>query len=96
MSWLTRKKLLKPISFGKSDVEVKALVNTLHHSLAKGEAEKPGDKPSDVEATASADRLGEEKAGKDGETLTDFKAASQVVTLDPTLAKKKAETVAKD
>ena len=48
----TRKKCLKPISFGKTvcDVEVKALVNTLHHSLAKREAEKPGDKPRDVEA----------------------------------------------
>ena len=43
---------MKPISFGKTvcDVEVKALVNKLHHSLAKGEAKKPGDKPRDVES----------------------------------------------
>ena len=42
---------MKPISFGKTvcDVEVKALVNTLHHSLPKGKAEKLGDKPRDVE-----------------------------------------------
>ena len=42
---------MKPISFGKTvyDVEVKALVNTLHHSLAKGKAKKPGDKPRAVE-----------------------------------------------
>ena len=76
-------------------MEVEALVKTLHHSLAKREAEKLGDKPRDVEGNSSADRLGKVKAGKVGETLTDLKAASQVVTLDPTLAEIKTETVAK-
>ena len=41
------------------------------------------------------DRLGEVKAAKDGETLTDLKAALQVVTLSRTLAEIKTETVAK-
>ena len=88
---------MKPISFGKTvcDVQVKALVNTLHHRLAKGEAEKPGDKPRVLEAWASADSLGEVKAGKVGETLTDLKAALQVVKLGRTLADIKTETVAK-
>ena len=41
---------MQQISFRKTvcDVEVKALVNMLHHSLAKKEAEKPGDKQRDV------------------------------------------------
>lgn len=41
------------------------------------------------------DRLGEVKAGKVGETLTDLKASLQVVTLGRTLAEIKTETVAK-
>ena len=41
------------------------------------------------------DRLGDVKAAKNGETLTDFKAALQVVTLGRTLAEIKTETVAK-
>ena len=88
---------MKPISFGKTvcDVEVKALVNTLHHSLAKREAEKPGDKPRDVEAYAFSDKLGEMKAEKVGETLMNLKAALQVITLRRTLAEIKTGTVAK-
>lgn len=41
------------------------------------------------------DRLGEVKTAKVGETLTDLKAALQVVTLGRTLAEIKTETVAK-
>ena len=41
------------------------------------------------------DRLGEVKAAKVGENLTDLKAALQVVTLARTLAEIKTETVAK-
>ena len=37
-------------------------------------------------AKTLTDRLEEVKAGKVGETLTDLKAASPVVTLAPTLA----------
>ena len=40
------------------------------------------------------DRLGEVKAEKVGETLTDLNAALQVVTLGRTLAEIKTETVA--
>ena len=38
----TRKKRLRPISFGGtvSDVKVEALLNTLHHSLAEVEAKQ--------------------------------------------------------
>lgn len=68
-------------------VQVKVLVNTLHHSLEKEKAKTPGDK--------QRDRLGEVKAAKVGETLTDLKAALQVVTLGRTLAEIKTETVAK-
>lgn len=41
------------------------------------------------------DRLGEVKAAKVGKTLTDLKAALQVVILGRTLAEIKTETVAK-
>ena len=43
----------------------------------------------------SADRQEELKAGKVGEKLTYLKAASPVVTLAPTLAEMKAQTVGK-
>ena len=46
-------------------------------------------------AETLADRLEELKAGKVGETLTDLKAASPVVTLAPTPADIKAQTPGK-
>ena len=42
-----------------------------------------------------ARRLEELKAGKVGETLTDLKAASPVLTLAPTVAETKAQTAGK-
>ena len=58
------------------DVEIKKLVNTLHHSLAEVE---DGDTLLNVEAEALADtlaeRVAEVKAGKVGETLRELKAA---------------------
>ena len=68
-------------------MKVKALVSTLHHSLAEVEAAKPGDTLRNVEAEALAetlaDRLEEVKAGKVSETLTERKGASPIVTLTP-------------
>ena len=46
-------------------------------------------------AETLADRQEELKPGKVGETLTDLMAASPVVTLAPTLAEMKAQTVEK-
>ena len=43
-----------------------------------------------------ANRLEELKAGKIGETLTDLKATSPVLTLALTLAEMKAQTAAKE
>lgn len=57
-------------------MEIKELVNTLHHSLAEVE---DGDILLNVEAEALADtlaeRVAEVKAGKVSETLTELKAA---------------------
>ena len=77
-------------------VEVKELVNTLHHSLAEV---KDGDTLLDVEAEALdytlADIVAEVKTGKVGEILTDLKAAPPVVTLAHTIAEMEAETIGK-
>lgn len=77
-------------------MEVKELVNTLHHSLTEVE---DGDTLLDVEAEALADtltdRVVEVKAGKVCETLTDLKAAPPVVTLAHTIAEMEAETIGK-
>ena len=64
--------------------------NTLHHNLAEVDAKKQGNRVRDVQAQAFSDtlsdRLAEVKVGKVGETLTNLKAASPVLTLFPTLA----------
>ena len=75
-----------PRSFWKTvgDVEVEALMITMHHSLAEAEAETPGDTLRDAETLA--DTLAELKCEKVGETPTDLKAAPPVLTLFPTLA----------
>ena len=77
-------------------MEVKELINTLHHSLTEV---VDGDTLLDVEAEALADtltdRVVEVKAGKVCETLTDLKAAPPVVTLAHTIAEMEAETIAK-
>lgn len=77
-------------------MEVKELVNTLHHSLTEVE---DGDTLLDVEAEALADTLAdrvvEVKAGEVCETLTDLRAAPQVVTLAHTIAEMEAETIGK-
>ena len=58
------------------------------------EAKKQGNRLPDVQAKAFfdtlSDRLAEVKVGKVGETLTDLKAASLVLTLLPILAVMKA------
>lgn len=63
---------------------------TLDHSLAEVEAKKQGNRLRDVEAKAFSDtlsdRVAEKKVGKVGETLTDLKAASSVLTPFLTLA----------
>ena len=67
------------------------------------EAKKPGDTLRDEEAQpphralaeSLADCLEELRGGKVGQTLTDLKAASPVVTLAPTLAEMKAQTAGK-
>lgn len=58
------------------DVEVEALMITMHHSLAEAEAETPGDTLRDADTLA--DTLAELKCEKVGETPTDVKIASQV------------------
>ena len=64
--------------------------NTLHHNLAEVEAKQQGNRVRDVQAKpfsdTLSDKLAEVKVGKVGETLTDLKAASPVLTLFPTLA----------
>ena len=59
-------------------METEELVNTMHPSQAKLEAQKAGDTLCDVDAGGSAvklpDRLPEVKAEKVGETLTTFNA----------------------
>ena len=63
-----------------SDAEAEALVNTIHPSQAKLEAQKDGATLRDVEAGGSADKLADRlpkvKADKVGQTLTDVKSAS--------------------
>ena len=48
------------------DVEVGALVNSVHHSLAEVDVENAGDTIRDVEVEALAYRLAEVKAEKVG------------------------------
>ena len=45
-----------------SDVYTKAFVNTMHHSLAEVQSERPRDTLHDVEAVASADTLADRLA----------------------------------
>ena len=72
-----------PNSFGETvgDVEVKALVNTMHQSFTEVEDETPGDTLHDVEPKALADtlndRVAELKAEKVDETLSPGKGASR-------------------
>ena len=62
------------------DAEAEALVNTMHASQAKLEAQKAGDTLCDVEAEGSADKLADRlpkvKADKVGEIVTDVKSTS--------------------
>ena len=62
------------------DAEAEALVNTMHGSQAKLEAQKARDTLCDVEAGGSADKLADRlpkvKADKVAEILTDGKSAS--------------------
>ena len=64
--------------------------NTLDHNLAEVEAKQQGNRVRDVQPKAFSDtlsdRLDEVKVGKVGETLTDLKGASPVLTLFPTQA----------
>ena len=66
------------------------MYNTLDNNFAEVEAKKQGNRVRDVQAQAFSDtlsdRLAEVKVGKVGETLTNLKAASPVLTLFPTLA----------
>ena len=61
------------------DVEVLALVITMHYSLAQAQLEIPGETLRDVETDASTDTLpdtlAEFKSKKVGETLTDVNIA---------------------
>ena len=61
------------------DMEVLALVMTMHYSLAQTQLEIPGETLRDVETDASADTLrdflAEFKSKKVGETLTDVNIA---------------------
>ena len=65
------------------------MYNTLDHNLAEVEDKKRGNSVRHVNAQAFSDtlsdRLAEVKVGKVGETLTNLKAASTVLTLFPTL-----------
>ena len=72
-------------------MKFEALVNTLLHSLAVVQAKKPGYTMRNMETEALVDRLVEVKTGRVGQTLSDLKAASPVVTLAPTLAEMEAE-----
>ena len=64
------------------DVEVRALVITMHYSLAQAQVKIPGETLRDMQTDASADTLpdtlAELKSKKVGETLTDVKIASDV------------------
>ena len=81
------------------DVKVKALVCTLHHSLAEVEAATPGDTLRNVDAEALAetlaDRLKEVKAGKVSETVKERKATSPIVTLTPRWQRYRSRQLAK-
>ena len=66
------------------------MYNTLDHNLAEVEAKKQGNRVGDLEAKpfsdTLSDRLAEVKVETVGETLTNLKAASTVLTPFPTLA----------
>ena len=72
-----------PNSVGETvgDVEVKALVNTMHQRFTEVEDETPGDTLRDVEpealAATLADRVAEVKAEKVDETVSARKGASR-------------------
>ena len=63
------------------DVEVKALVITMHYNLAQAQLQIPGETLRDVETDAStdtlSDALAEVKSKNDGDAVTDMKIASQ-------------------
>ena len=63
------------------DVEVRALVITMHYNLAEAQLQIPGETLRDLETDASAhtlhDALAEVKRKNDGETVTDMKIASE-------------------
>jgi len=73
---------LKPTTFCETvgDKKGKAIVITMHYSLAEVETETPGDTLPDVEAEASSNtlaaRLPKVKPKKVDQTLTDVKGAS--------------------
>ena len=75
---------LRTTNFWKTvrDVEVSALVITMHYSLAQAQLKIPGETQRDVKTDASADTLpdtlAEVKSKKVGETLTDVKIPSDV------------------
>ena len=73
------------------DLKFEAFVNTLLHSLAVVQTKKLGYTMRNMETEALVDRLVEVKTGRVGQTLSDLKAASPVVTLAPTLAEMEAE-----
>ena len=64
------------------DVQVRALVITMHYSLAQAQVKIPGETLRDMQTDASADTLPdtlpELKSKKVGKTLTDVKIASYV------------------
>ena len=64
------------------DVEVSALVITIHYSLAQAQLKIPGETLRHVQTDALADTLpdtlAELKSKKVGDTLTDVKIASEV------------------
>ena len=63
------------------DVEVMALVITMHYNQAQAQLQIPGETLRDLETDASADTLpdalAEVKSKNDGETVTDMKIASE-------------------
>ena len=75
---------LRTTNFWKTvgDVQVRALVITMHYSLAQAQLQIPGKTLRDVETNALADTLpdtlAELKSKKVGETLTDVNIASEV------------------
>ena len=81
---LTCHQQLTTTNFWKTvrDVEVSALVITIHYSLAQAQLKIPGETLRDMQTDASADTLPdtlpELKSKKVGKTLTDVKIASYV------------------